>query len=200
MLRYVPVTRHTYGSDVNVSRLPLQVEGMLRGSAGIERVTVPIKAANGDLLDTAIPKVSIIKDASYSEDGFDSDPAQEVDIAALIDYKLAHAPLAGFVLEGLNPYGKAAATSRTRALTRAAYLGFPVVNVGRGNTEGFAIRGGPFVAGSNLTATKARMLLMLCLMKFGMLPTAGDPSSPTAAERKATETALAAYQRIFDTH
>ncbi len=39
------------------------------------------------------------------------------------------------------PYGKAAATLKTRALLRATYVGFPVVNVGRGNTEGFAIRG-----------------------------------------------------------
>jgi hypothetical protein len=75
-----------------------------------------------------------------------------------------------------------------------------VVNVGRGNTEGFAIRGGPFVAGSNLTATKARMLLMLCVMRFGMLPPAKDPERPSAEEMAATEAALAAYQRVFDTH
>jgi L-asparaginase len=93
------------------------------------------------LLEEAIPKVSIVKDSSYVEDDYGSDPAQEVDVAAFIAYKLAHAPLSGFVLEGLNPYGKAAATSKTRALMQAAYTGFPVVNVGRGNTEGFAIRG-----------------------------------------------------------
>ena len=61
-------------------------------------------------------------------------------------YKLKNAPLAGFVLEGLNPYGKAASASRTRALAQAAFTGFPVVNVGRGNTEGFAMPGAASLA------------------------------------------------------
>jgi hypothetical protein len=200
ILHYIPLTRHTHSSEVNVTKLPERVRGISRPSSRIEALDVSIKDSQGALLDTAVPKVSIIKDASYSEDDYVGDPGQEVDISALIDYKLAHAPLAGFVLEGLSPYGKAAAASRTRALARAAYAGYPVVNVGRGNTEGFAIGGGPFVAGSNLTATKARMLLMLCLMKFGMLPSAGDPTNPTTAEKQATEAQLAQYQSIFDTH
>jgi L-asparaginase len=200
VLRHIPATKHTVRSEVNVSRLPDSVLGLFGGAACATRAAFAIKDANGDLLEAAIPKVSIVKDSSYVEDDYASYPAQEVDIAALLSYKLANAPLAGFVLEGLNPYGKAAATSKTRALTRAAYTGFPVVNVGRGNTEGFAIRGGPFVAGSNLTATKARMLLMLCIMKFGMLPPAKDPERPTLEEAQATEAALEAYQRVFDTH
>jgi L-asparaginase len=114
---------------------------------------------------------------------------------------LQKTPLAGFVLEGLNPYGKAAAASKTRALTRAAYAGFPVVNVGRGSTEGFALPGGgPFIGGSNLTATKARILLMLCLMKLGMLPPARDPEHPTRDEVQATERKLKQYQAIFASH
>ncbi len=47
-------------------------------------------------------------------------------------------------------------------------------------------RGGPFIAGSNLTSVKARILLMLCIMKFGMLPPAKDPLKPTPAETAAT--------------
>lgn len=200
VLRYVPVTRHTYLSEVSLPKLPAATEGITAGANGIERVRVQIKNADGDLLDNAIPKVSIIKDTSYSEDDYESDPAQHVDIAALVDHKLKHTPLAGFVLEGLSPYGKAAATSRTRALTRAALMGFPVVHVGRGNTEGFAWQGGLFIAGSNLTATKARMLLMLCILKLGMLPTARDPSRPTAEETKAAEAKVVEYQAIFNTH
>ena len=200
VLRHIPVTRHTDRSEVNITRLPDVVDGLRLGTCGIERVQVGIKDAKGDLLDTSIPKVSIVKDSSYVEDDYDSDPEQEVDIKAFMEYKLRHAPLSGFVLEGLSPYGKAAATSKTRALQRATYSGFPVVNVGRGNTEGFAIRGGPFIAGSNLTATKARMLLMLCLMKFGMLPSAADPLRPTADEIAATDVRLAEYQHVFDTH
>ncbi len=200
VLRFIPVTRHTYMSEVRVTQLPTSGEGIRRGASGIERITVPIKSADGELLETAIPKVSIIKDASYTEDDYDNDPSQEVDIAALIDYMLTHTPLAGFVLEGLSPYGKAAAASRTRALMRAAYCGFPVVNVGRGNTEGFALPGAPFIGGSNLTATKARILLMLCIMKLGMLPTARDPANPTRDETKALEEKIGAYQAIFNTH
>ena len=44
------------------------------------------------------------------------------------------------------------------------------------------------------------MLLMACLMKFGSLPVAADPASPTEAEMKATRTALDAYQHVFNTH
>jgi hypothetical protein len=38
------------------------------------------------------------------------------------------------------------------------------------------------IGGLNLTATKARLLLMACLMKFGSLPPAADPDQPTPAE------------------
>ncbi|MGB6535792.1 MAG: asparaginase domain-containing protein [Xanthobacteraceae bacterium] len=200
VLRYIPVTCHTYFSEVSVPKLPSNTEGMTRTSGRIERLRVPVKDADGDLLASAIPNVSIIKDSSYSEDDYESDPDQHVDIAALVDHKLKNSPLAGFVLEGLSPYGKAAATSRNRALARAVLMGFPVVHVGRGNTEGFAWPGGLFIAGSNLTATKARLLLMLCILKLGMLPTARDPADPDAAEIRAAEAKVAAYQAIFDTH
>ena len=200
ILRYIPVTRHSYMSDVNISKLPSSVMGIRRDISGVEFVEVRIKSADGDLLATAIPSVSIVKDASYDEEDYASDPMQHVDIEALIERKLTRELLGGFVLEGLNPYAKAAAASRTRALLKAVYTGFPVVNVGRGNTEGFALSGGPFIAGSNLTATKARLLLMLCIMKFGMLPPARDPSNPMADEIKCIEAKLNDYQTIFDTH
>ena len=64
-------------------------------------------------------------------------------------------------------------------LRAAAFSGAPVVRVGRGHPEGFADPD-PLVtiAGMNLTATKARLLLMACLMKFGSLPAAADPERP----------------------
>ncbi|MEX0954834.1 MAG: asparaginase domain-containing protein [Rhizobiaceae bacterium] len=200
VLRYIPVMKHTYASEVNVSKLPASVNGNKLGSAGIESITVAIKDDRGDILPTAIPKVSIVKDASYIEDDYESSVEQEVDVLALIDYKLEKEPLSGFVLEGLNPYGKPAATSKTRALLRAVYSGFPVVNCGRGTTQGFAIKGGPFIAGSNLTSVKARILLMACLMKFGMLPAAKDPRDPTPAEIAAIQQKMALFQEVFDTH
>ena len=200
VLCYVPVTKHTYLSEVNITRLPAMVEGLTLTISGVDRVKVAIKNAGGELLGSAIPKVSIIKDASYSDDGDDIDPSQEVDVAALIDYKLKKTPLAGFVLEGLSPYGSSPSPSRTRALSRAVYMGFPVVCVGRGNTEGFANARGVFIAGSNLTATKARLLLMLCIMKFGMLPAARNPDQPTKDELAATAARNKEFQAIFDTH
>jgi L-asparaginase len=200
VLRYIPVTRHTWQSEVNISKLPAATRGVTYGSLGIETVAVAVKSSNGELLETAIPKVPIIKDASFIEDDELSDPDQEVDVIALVDYMLKSTPLAGFVLEGLSPYGKASSTSRTRALTRAVYSGIPVVGTGRGNTEGFAIKGGAFIAGSNLTSVKARVLLMLCIMKFGMLPPARDPAHPTADEVAAVAARLVHFQKIFDTH
>jgi L-asparaginase len=56
------------------------------------------------------------------------------------------------------------------------------------------------VAGHNLTSTKARLLLMACLLRFGALPPAADPASPTPAEVATIEAALRAYQEVFDTH
>jgi len=86
-------------------------------------------------------------------------------------------------------------------MLRVVHSGLPVVRVGRGNTEGFVALNDPsFIGGSNLTATKARLLLMACLMKFGSLPPTADPDHPTSAEAAAIRERIAAYQRIFDTH
>ncbi len=76
----------------------------------------------------------------------------------------------------------------------------PVVKVGRGNNEGFASQAPPFLAGNNLTASKARLLLMACLMKFGSLPIARDAGQPTDTEFATTMASLAQYQLAFDTH
>jgi hypothetical protein len=200
VLTYLPAKRHTHCSEVNVTKLPTMVMGVSGDPMAVNFVEVLVKNNQGELLEQAIPKVSIIKDASYSEDDYDSDPAQEVDVTALIEYKLKKTPLAGFVLEGMSPYGRPASTSRMRAMMRAAYTGFPVVLVGRGNTEGFATAFGPLIGGSNLTATKARILLMLCIMKFGMLPPARDPSKPTKEETDAIVSRIKAFQDVFDTH
>jgi len=79
--------------------------------------------------------------------------------------------------------------------------GLPVVRVGRGNTEGFVPLHDPsFIGGSNLTATKARLLLMVCLMRFGSLPPVVNPDHPTPEEAAATRKKVADYQTVFDTH
>jgi hypothetical protein len=77
-----------------------------------------------------------------------------------------------------------------------------VVRVGRGNASGFvdAKRDPLSIAGNNLTATKARLLLMACLLKFGCLPPAVNAAKPSAREIDAAKDKLKQYQEIFDTH
>ena len=201
LLHYLPTARHTWRSEVNLASLPSQVTGVRREGSRIETVAVAIKGTDGSLLATAIPKVAISKDASYWDEEGTADPAAEVDLVALIGQMLKSVPLAGFVIEGFTPYGRPASAARHRLMLRAVYSGLPVVRVGRGNTEGFVPLHDPdFIGGSNLTATKARLLLMACLMKFGSLPPATDPDHPTAAESAAVHDKVAAYQKVFDTH
>jgi hypothetical protein len=201
VVNYVPATRHTYRSEVNITRLPAQVMGVRRDDGGrLVEVAVPIKDAGGRILDSAIPKVSVIKDGNYVADDFDSGIESQVDVLALMDLKLRKAPLAGFVLEGLSPYGTTTSRARHLAMLRAVMSGMPVARVGRGNNEGFSQAVDLFIGGSNLTSTKARLLLMACLMRFGGLPPAADPDRPTKAELDAIRRRLADYQAVFDTH
>ena len=85
-------------------------------------------------------------------------------------------------------------------MAKAVCCGMPVVRVGRGNNEGFSAPAGIFLGGGNLTSTKARLLLIACLMKFGALPPAADANAPTEAETTAIMERLALYQAVFDTH
>jgi L-asparaginase len=198
---FKPVKRHTHASAVNISRLPSEVQGSRVQDSKVGCVTVAIKDGAGNLLAAAIPKVTITKHARYLPEDTSGDASSEVDILARIEKNLRDSPLAGFVAEGSAPFG-AMSNSVDAALKRATFSGMPVVKVGRGNAGGFVdpTRDPLAIAGSNLTATKARLLLMACLMKFGCLPPAADPTKPTAAETEATKEKLAQYQEIFNTH
>src|SRR5262249_3753109 len=92
-LTFVPLRRHTYQSAVNVSRLPREVPGVRSANGRPEVVSVPIKDPQGDLLESAIPKVTIVKDGSYTDDTYGSSVEGEVDIAAQIEKNLRDAPL-----------------------------------------------------------------------------------------------------------
>jgi hypothetical protein len=200
-LTYLPIYRHTWCSDVRTSVLPSQVTGV-RGE-GDRAVPVPVRVKDeaGRLLGDAIPSVGFYKQARFRRSDMGAAPDEEVEILAQIQDNLARHPLAGIVVEGTSPHGKTGQTAQA-ALRRAIYLGMPVVSVGRGNPGGFVtkdrLRLG--IGGQNLTATKARLLLMAAILKLGMLPPAADPDHPTPDEVAATSTALAAYQAIFDTH
>ena len=200
ILQYLPTAKHTYLSEVNLTRLPSETSGVRQTAAGLVTVPVRIKDEVGHLLGSVIPKVSIVKDGGYTSDaeadGFEDDG----DLITLIARMLDAAPLAGLVVEGLTPYGTMTSGKRQTLTVRAVYSGLPVVRVGRGHTEGFARSAPPFISGSNLTSTKARLLLMASLMKFGSLPPAADPTRPTPAEVAATRDRVAEYQSVFDTH
>jgi L-asparaginase len=201
LLHYLPTARHTWRSEVNVTSLPSEAGGVRQEGSRIETVRVAIKSPDGKLLGSAIPKVAIAKDANYWDEDGTGDPEAEVDLIAMIAHMLKAAPLAGFVVEGLTPYGRNVSNARHQLMLRAIHSGLPVVRVGRGNTEGFVpLHDASFIGGSNLTATKARLLLMACLLKFGSLPPAADPDHPTATEMAAVRKKVAEYQRIFDTH
>jgi len=200
VLLYVPAYKHTYLSEVNLTRLPTKTKAVRAGAGGIETFDIAIKNAQGELLPEAIPSVSIVKEGGYFTEEFGGDPAEESDLIALIDRKLKLNRLGGFVIEGQVPYGSMTSALRQRVLERAIYSGFPIVRVGRGAPEGFAEGTEIWLAGSNLTGTKARLLMMACLMRFGALPPAKDPANPTAAEKKAIAELVAQYQRVFDTH
>jgi hypothetical protein len=196
---YLPNSAHTWKSAVNITQLPNETRGVRLDEAGLHTITVAIKDAAGRLLGSAIPKVSIVKDGSY----FDEEEAaieDHVDILALTERMLRQSNLGGFAVEGFSPYGKPASPFRRKALARAIFSGLPVVCCGRGNTEGFAVPQSPFISGSNLVVTKARLLMMACLLKFGALPPAKDPTNPTDSEITATKAKVADYQAIFDTH
>jgi hypothetical protein len=200
VLTFRPNRRHTYRSEVGLHRLPRTVRGWSRGADGrLEGVEVPVLDTDGRLLEAAIPKVSIFKHARYDESALDA--SVEIEILGRMEHNLAHRPLAGFVAEAAVPYGHVG-PSRDAAIRLAILQGMPVVKVGRGNAEGFvpSVRVASAIAGGNLTATKARLLLMACLLRFGALPVATDPANPTEAELEASRQALGDYQRVFDSH
>jgi hypothetical protein len=199
-LMFVPQKRHTHASETNLSRLPACVMGVRRTEGGVELIPVPIRGDDGDLLLTAIPKVTIEKYGRYLRDETSCGAAGEAGILALIEKNLRDWPLAGFVGEGSAPYGSMNEPVDA-ALTYAVMHGMPVAKVGRGNAEGVVpVRPGLFIGGDNLTATKARILLMAALMKLGSLPPAADPANPTSSEIEAIKAKVVEYQAIFDTH
>ena len=67
-----------------------------------------------------------------------------------------------------------------KSLERAAFSGMPTVRVGRGDAGGLTATDPSDLAieGSNLTATKARLLLMASMLKLGGLPPAARPGKP----------------------
>ena len=199
---FTPRSRHTWRSDVRLPELPEVVNGVHRRAGRPQQLEVRIKDADGWLLGQAIPRVDFVKTGEYIQDSSHPKAQDEPDILARIERNLTNHPLAGFVAEGLAPFGLTS-LSQEQALAVAAFSGMPVVRVGRGNAGGSAAQLNPrhvVITGNNLTATKARLLLIASIMKFGSLPPARDPTNPTEEERAALHEAIARYQTVFDTH
>ena len=198
---FVPKRKHTYSSEVRYSQIPAAVPGVKRGPDGrIATVQVPLKNAAGELLPSSIPNVVMVKGARWSTLNESRAPEQAVDILAQLEQALAQEPLSGIVGEGNQ--GGSFVPGYDAAFELAVASGVPVVKVSRAPTVGY-LQARPdnlFVEGSNLTATKARLLLMASLMRYGALPPAADPSQPTRAELDAIKAKLAHYQQVFDTH
>jgi L-asparaginase len=200
-LTFIPNRRHTYQSAVNLHQLPDSVEGVLARDGRLQRVSVPVKDANGCLLSSAIPQVRFLKSGRYMPNAPGIDVEGEVEILSRIERNTMEEPLAGFVSEGNVPAGNLVQVMDA-ALRRATFSGMPVVRVPRGNAEGMAPHtlDGLSIGGGNLTATKARILLMASLMKLGSLPPAADPNNPTPEEIDRVKVKVGEYQAIFDTH
>jgi len=199
-LTYVPVFKHTYLSDLKITALPSAVKAAKKGPNGIELIDVAVKDAKGKLLAEAIPVVTISSDGSFSGMDYGDDPSLEQDLIASIEHKLSLGMLTGFVIQGLVPYGTTPSQARHKLMLKAAFSGIPVAKVGRGTPMGFSDPHEFQIAATNLTATKARLLLMACLLKFGSLPPAKNPDKPTSEELDAIRKAVARYQLIFNTH
>lgn len=200
VISYVPNRKHTHTSDVRVTQLPTSTLGVKRDGGKVVTVPVPIKNAAGELLPGAIPNVTLVKGARWSALDNTDAAEREVDILARLEEDLKSEPLSGMVAEGTH--GGSFVRPAEAALKLVVMHGIPVVKVNRGGTTGYVRPSNEnfMIEGANLTATKARLLLMACLMKFGALPPAADPAKPTAAELTAIKDKLKLYQAVFSTH
>ena len=145
--------------------------------------------------------MTIVKDGSYYADGFrrTSPTARSICSRCIAD-KLGLGPLAGFVVEGLSPYGTMTSIARRKLMMRAVYSGMPVVRVGRGNTEGFAPRADRLHRRTQSDRNQGAAVVDGVSDAVRRLPPAADPDHPTETEKDAIRKNLIDYQRVFDTH
>jgi L-asparaginase len=208
-IQYRPNYRHTSTSAVSVSELPERVAFV--DCHGDDEVTELAVTDDREVLGSAVPRVSIVKQASYSQLDRSEDPDEAVGLMARVEQAREEREgdnpempsLHGIVFEGTSSYGQGNRTELA-AMSVAAHSGIPVVRVGRSDPGGFIVpdHGGnyPTVEGGNLDANKARLLLMASLLKLGRLPRAADPRDPSDAETDAVMDKLSEFQDIFDSH
>lgn len=203
VVMFLPHRRHGWRSDVRLTRLPRTVLGVTGGTGRRPRqVDVEVTDGERSLRPEAMPVVAIVGFGRYIDSAGTGDGrnALAVAIDALVEHHLSAHPLAGVVVEGLVPHGYVDGDA-IAALERAVGAGMPVVCVGRGGHGG---RARPFhdrfVAGDNLSAAKARMLLMAGLLRYGAIPPAPVEGADSDRWRTRARRAVERYQRLFDTH
>jgi L-asparaginase/Glu-tRNA(Gln) amidotransferase subunit D len=199
-LEFEPRRRFTHDSEVNLKRLAPTTAGLAMEQTGrAVATTAEILDSDGWLIPQAMPVVSIVKMGRYQDDPTAATWVN--DVAMRIGDMLSRSRLAGIVAEGAAPYGTLTEAAND-ALRSGVFRGVPVVRVGRGTPEGIARsdESDVFLSGSNLSATKARLVLMACLLRYGALPPANDPDRPTGAELAAMRHKLDQFQQVFDTH
>ena len=200
-LTFLPNRRHGTNSEVRFSLLPVSVSGLQRAADG--RVTVKsvdVKDSAGLLRGAAIPEVEAIDLSDWMTAQAGHDSVLEKAIESLIARSITESPLTGVVAESAQ--GGHFSSVEVTALEHVALRGLPVVKVFRGATGSFVYPspGNLLIEGSNLNASKARVLLMACLLRYGCLPPASDPTHPTESELKAIRDKIAQFQSVFDTH
>jgi L-asparaginase len=201
-LSFLSVRRSTHRSDLKLPLLPASVPVVVRSDRGLTRVPYPTKDSDDKLIGSAMPNVTFVKSSRWQTTrDATRDATSEVAILAQLNAFLQSPGLAGIVNEGLAPYGSAVAPIEA-ALDVVALSGFPVAQAARGDAHGYmqANTRNLRIEANNMTSTKARILLMACLLKFGALPPAQDPLNPSEDELNSLRSAYAAYQAVFDTH
>jgi L-asparaginase len=201
-LTFLPLNRHGRTSEVRYSAIPQAVPGLHRAANGrIEQVQVAVKDAAGHLRGESIPEVELLDFNSWMTSNPPGAPDPVVPrVESAMARCLAEAPLCGLVAEA--PTSGHFDRHDALMIDQAALSGFVVVKVSRGTPGTFmgASADNLFIEGSNLNASKARVLLLACLLRFGCPPPAVDPTHPTEAEKAAVRNHLAKIQAVFDTH
>ena len=201
-LTFLPLNRHGRTSAVRYLAIPKTVPGLRRAPGGrIEQIPVTVKDDAGRLRGEAIPEVELLDFNSWMTSNPPGTPDPVVPrIESAIARCLGESPLGGLVAEA--PTSGHFDRHDALMIDQAALSGFVVVKVSRGTPGTFlgAVAENLFVEGSNLNASKARVLLLACLLRFGCPPPAADPAHPTEAEKAAVRSHLAAIQEVFDTH
>jgi L-asparaginase len=146
-------------------------------------------------LFAAEPAVAVLYGSAWSPGDTARDGAAELEVLLCVARVCHENPLAGIV--GVGSQRGSFPPAAEAALERVARMGIPVVRLAQ-NGPVPAHEGDMFIEAGGLSATEAKRLLSECLARYGPLPVAADPASPTKKESLVLQTKIALFQRQFD--